>query len=488
MPIAMMSRSAPRIVVFIVLLIYLTGTWGSNPGVGEPKVKCREAERQGLLKIKEDDYEDDEYGLLSSWGNEEEKETAVNGLEFGATTNPYLRYLDLSGINFYEQYSIPSFIGKLSKLRYLNLSYTSLNGEIPSQLGNLSSLQFLDLSGYSELYIRNPEWVSHLSSLRVLDLSSNNMSLAHDWVQVVNNLPSLIDLKLRDCNLPDIVHSHLSLVNASKFLAVLDLSENNFSSNSLFQWLFNYSRSLVHLELTGCLYNTSIPQAFGNMASLKFLVLIRNFLKGSIPNSFGNMTSLTYLDLVACELVGPIPQSFGNMIALTFLDLGFNHLEGSIPESFGNLIALTYLDLGFNQLEGSIPRGFGNMASLEYLDLKHNMLEGEIPKSIWKLCALQQFYAYNNSLSGQLRFAESSSICSHFPLEFLNLEYNRNVGSLPDFTLGTILDKQRSKEDSSYLYEIDLSSNQLEGSMPLFLLKVEFLNLFKNKFSDLNLL
>ena len=63
MHIVMMSRSIHEIIVFLVLTIYLAGSLGSsNLGNGEPQIRCKEAERQALLKIKED----------LSWGKAEE--------------------------------------------------------------------------------------------------------------------------------------------------------------------------------------------------------------------------------------------------------------------------------------------------------------------------------------------------------------------------------------------------------------------------------
>ncbi|GMN69689.1 hypothetical protein TIFTF001_038735 [Ficus carica] len=483
----MMSRSVPQIIVFLTLLIYSTGSLGSSLGVGEPRIRCKDAERQALLRIKDDLCDSTDGTFLPSWGNEEDKREccewsgiscdnktghvikldlskedaslSIGNLSSALVELQHLNYLDLSG-TYKDGNFIPSFIGRLTKLRYLDLSSSSLEGDVPPQLGNLSNLQYLDLRGNSQLKIKSLKSISHLSSLRLLDLGSTNMSMAHDWVHVVNNLPHLTNLSLSYSELPDTVPQSLSFVNSSKFLAVLDLSENLLSA-SVFLWLFNYSGSLVHLDLHNSLSKTSIPEAFGNLVALESLYLSGNKFEGSIPHSFGNMNSLTYLDLKGAEIYYG-PRSSG--------------LGGPIPKSFGNMTALAYLDLSNNQLEGSIPEGFGNMTFLQYLDLSSNMLSGEIPKSIWKICTLQQLLAFDNSLSGQLQFAESSTRCAHFPLEILHLEMNRIGGSLPNFTM------------YPSLKELLLFSNRLTGNVSKSLgqlSKLEVLQISDNFMADL---
>ena len=126
----------------------------------------------------------------------------------------------------FERNRIPSFISSLRKLRYLNLSYTKISGDIPTQLANFSSLQVLNFGYNYDLTTKSIEWISHLSALRVIDLSYTNMSKATDWMQIVHKLPYLTNLHLKQCSLPSIVPSSLSLVNSSKSLVILDLSNN----------------------------------------------------------------------------------------------------------------------------------------------------------------------------------------------------------------------------------------------------------------------
>ncbi|KAK4487130.1 hypothetical protein RD792_006445 [Penstemon davidsonii] len=112
----------------------------------------------------------------------------------------HLRYIDLSGNLFYNE-SIPDFIGSFANLEYLDLSNAGFYGTIPHTLGNLTSLRTLSLGGFLSNVDSNIEWLSGLSHLEHLDMSYVNLSRATNWLQVINKLPSLVELYLQSCSL-----------------------------------------------------------------------------------------------------------------------------------------------------------------------------------------------------------------------------------------------------------------------------------------------
>ena len=68
----------------------------------------------------------------------------------------FLAHLDLN---------IPSFLGSMGSIRFLDLSFACFGGLVPPHLGNISNLRHLNLGG-NGLYIENLSWIYHLSSLK----------------------------------------------------------------------------------------------------------------------------------------------------------------------------------------------------------------------------------------------------------------------------------------------------------------------------------
>ncbi|XP_030923443.1 receptor-like protein EIX1 [Quercus lobata] len=420
---------------------------------------------------------------------------------------PYLRSLDLSQNNFYS-IPIPEFIGSLQCIKYLNLSNATFRGPIPSSLGNLSHLESLDLSGngYSSLRAENLNWVYGLSFLKVLDLSGVDLSNAEVWLESINMLSSLVELRLFYCmlhKLPQYVH-HVNFAS----LKILDLSDNNFNSK-ISDWLFKIGHSVVYLNLSRCQLQGLIPDAFGNMTSLTSLDLSRNDLKGPIPLTFGmfekesqlnKSSSLRELYLYDNQLNGSLEQSLVQLSQLVALNVAGNDLEGNITEAhLKNFSSLRVLDLSENRLVLNVssnwippfqletiglrscllgpkfPQWLRSQNNYSFIDISHASIVDVVPDWFWNLSSRVKHMDLSfNELKGNV-----PDFSSQLQLSLLDLSHNYFRSRLPHFSvsLRTLALAENSffgsishlcgilSADNSLGY-LDLSSNNLSGEIP----------------------
>ncbi|XP_041023817.1 receptor-like protein 7 [Juglans microcarpa x Juglans regia] len=158
--------------------------------------------------------------------------------------------------------------------------------------------------------------------------------------------------------------------------------------------------------------------------------------------------------------------------------MSMNYFTGSIP-SFSMAKDLTEINLSHNHLTGEITSTrWEVLLSLFYLDLRNNSLDGSIPLSLFSLPSLLKLQLSNNKFSGQLHpFSDVSS------LKIVDLSSNRLQGQLPilpqmatylnfstnNFSAGIPAGIGLNANAAWPIPEeivIDVSYNNLEGTIP----------------------
>ncbi|XP_015883663.2 receptor-like protein 7 [Ziziphus jujuba] len=339
----------------------------------------------------------------------------------------HLQRLNLAGNNFnYSQ--IPTAVGKLSGLTYLNLSSSSFRGQIPIEISHLFKLSQLDLS------VNSNDNVKH----KVLELKNPSMS------SLLQNLTSLEVLDLSCINISSIVPDFLSNFNSLRSLYLTNCGLHGEFPAAIFQ--------LPNLRTLDVGSNRNLKgylPEFHHRSPLKELILYESGFSGTLPSSLHMLDSLDILDAFDCNFSGPIPSSLGKLTQLTTLQLGHNNFSGYIPSSLQNLTQLTALCLFHNHITGPIPPWLGNLTKLMILQLAHNQFYGLVPQSLSNLMNLETLYLHTNKLSGALKFDIFSSMKS-----LTELQLNAN-------NLSLLFEKGNKNSTSSKFIHVGLASCNL---------------------------
>ncbi|OWM71660.1 leucine-rich repeat receptor-like protein kinase PXL1 [Punica granatum] len=321
-----------------------------------------------------------------------------------------------------------------------------------------------------------------------LDLSYMNLSgRVSEHIQDLTSLASInLSGNLFDSSLPKYLPNLTSLRS-------IDVSMNNFIGQ--FPIGLGQARVLRELNASSNNFAGAIPEDLGNATLLESLDLRGNFFEGSVPASFENLQSLRFLGISGNNLTGRIPRELGRLSSLETIILGYNEFEGEIPSEFGNLSNLRYLDLAVGTLSGQIPAGLGKLQKLTTVYLYDNNFLGIIPPEIGNMSSLVFLDLSANQISGEI----PESIGDLKNLELLNLMCNRLTGSVPtqleELTNLQVLALWKNSltgilppnlGNKSPLQWLDVSSNSLSGKIPKGLCNsgnLTKLILFNNSFS-----
>ena len=250
--------------------------------------------------------------------------------------------------------------GTPRRVTRLNLNGKDLSGMIPSVLGRLSMLTYLNLRSNDGLTGEIPSELGYLSNLKVLNLHSNSHSGS---IPDLSGMTSLEELYLA----------------------------NNDLTGSIPMWL-NGMTNMEELWLWGNSLTGTVPNLSG-MTSLDKLKLANNMLTGGVPEASTLPPNMTWLIIDRNPFGGTIPD-LSSLTRLRLLWLHSNGLTGEIPEDDMLPASLDDLNLRDNTLTGEIP-DLSNLDRLTRLRLHNNSLSGEVPATLGDLDMLRQLWLHN---------------------------------------------------------------------------------------------
>ncbi|GJX70312.1 leucine-rich repeat protein [Tanacetum coccineum] len=344
---------------------------------------------------------------------------------------------------------IPPFLGNITSMELFSARSNPFGGSIPDTLGLWKSLTTF-YSGECELYGSIPHSIFNLSLLVNFSLSGNHLTGGLPS-EIGEMLPNLEILQLRDNKLSGVLPPSIS--NCSK-LRSLEMSYNNFSGKLTVD--FSKLKDVYKIRLQNNNFHGR-----GKADDMGFL------------NSLKNCTRLEVLILVNCNLIGMLPKSIGNLShQLKFLSLAGNQLFGNLPLSIGSLVGLTTLHFGTNRFKGKIPATIGKLQNLQTLSLSRNQFSGPIPDAIGNLSVLNELILYSNRLERRI----PSSLRNCTKLYRLSLGDNRLIGKIPNQIL----------QLPSLTFLLDLSYNNLSGSIPSEIKDLRMLNILDLSYNNLS--
>ncbi|KAG6488988.1 receptor-like kinase TMK4 [Zingiber officinale] len=270
--------------------------------------------------------------------------------------------VELSASNASLTGSIPDFLGSLSSLGILRLSYNQLTGSLPSSFaGSVLEQLFLNNQQSRDKISGRIDVIGAMPRLTMVWLQSNSFT---GPIPDLSNLTVLESFNVRDNSLTGVVPQSLaaciSLKNVTLSNNMLQGPFPQFASKSVVEDV-NKGNNFCSSDGSPC--DTRVATLLAVAEGFGYPAVLAKSWQGNDPCS-SNWLGVT------CDL----------QKSIIVLNFGNQHFGGYISPAFGNFTSLRQLLLSNNNLTGTIPDNLAQIPTLQQLDVTNNDLSGNVPK------------------------------------------------------------------------------------------------------------
>ncbi|KAJ4772453.1 Receptor-like protein kinase-like protein [Rhynchospora pubera] len=278
-------------------------------------------------------------------------------------------------------WTLPADLADSSALVNLTLVNCGLVGPIPDFLGELSNLDMLQLS-YNNLTGMIPSSFSG-SNIKVLWLNNQAASGLTGPIDVITQMPFLTDVWLHGNSftgpIPDSIGALTALtriwLNNNQFVGLIpsnltslpSLQDLKLDNNLLMGPIPSVKYNFTFSDNSFCASDQGVPCRDDVTALLGFLHGL-NYPAQLDSSWSGNDPCVGDWRGIIC--------SSGKVVAINLPNL---RLNGTISPSIGNLAGLIDIKLGGNNLTGQIPANLTNLKSLKFVNVSSNNLAPPVP-------------------------------------------------------------------------------------------------------------